>query len=55
MATGGIPRGEVEDPPWRERWLFLVDIVQNMWHTGEIPQEMGWTVLVLISKETTYT
>ena len=26
-----------------------------MWHTGEIPQEMGWTVLVLLPKGTTDT
>ena len=26
-----------------------------MWRTGEIPQELGWTVLVIISKVTTTT
>ena len=35
--------------------MCLVEIVQHMWRTGEIPQELGWTVLVLISKGTTYT
>ena len=24
-----------------------------MWHTGEIPQELGWTILVLIPKGNT--
>ena len=42
-------------PSWRERWLCLVEIVQNMWRTGNIPQELGSTVLVLIPKETTDT
>ena len=41
--------------PRRERWMCLVDIVQHMWSTGEIPQELGWTVLVLIPKGTTDT
>ena len=26
-----------------------------MWRTGDIPQDLGWTVLVLIPKGTTYT
>ena len=32
--------------------MCLVDIVQHMWRTGEILQELGWTVLVLIPKWT---
>ena len=55
MATGGIPRGAVEDPPRRERWLCLVDIVKHMWRTEEIPQDMVWTALVLIPKGATNT
>ena len=35
--------------------MCLVDIFQHMWYTGEIPQELGWTVLVLLPKWTTYT
>ena len=35
--------------------MCLVDIVQHMWQTGEIPQDLGWTVLVLIPKGTTET
>ena len=35
--------------------MCLIDIVQNMWHTGDIPQELGWTLLVLITKGTTDT
>ena len=28
----------------------LVELVKHMWHTGEIPQKLGWTTLVLIPK-----
>ena len=35
--------------------MFLVDIVHNMWGKGGIPQEMGCTVLVLMTKVTTDT
>ena len=35
--------------------MCLVDIVQHMWHTGEIPQELGWTFMVLIPKGATNT
>ena len=42
-------------PPQRERWLCLVEIVQNMWRTGETPQDLGWTVLILLPKGTTDT
>ena len=38
-----------------ERWLCLVEILQHMWSTGEIPQDLGWNVLVLIPKGTTNT
>ena len=55
MANGGVPRGTVKDPPWRERWALLVDLVQHMWRTGKIPQDLGCTILVLITKGTTDT
>ena len=35
--------------------MFLVDIVQHIWCTGDIPQELVWTVMVLIPKGTTDT
>ena len=35
--------------------MCLVDIVQHVWQTGEIPQELDWTFLVLIRKGTTDT
>ena len=35
--------------------MFLVDIVHHMWRMGGIPQELVWTVLVLIPKGTTDT
>ena len=38
-----------------EHWMCLVDIVQHIWSTGEIPHDLGWTILVLIPKGTTNT
>ena len=35
--------------------MRLVDPVQHIWSTGETPQDLGWTILVLITKETTDT
>ena len=35
--------------------MYLIDIVQHMCSTGDFPQELGWTVLVLIPKGTTHT
>ena len=35
--------------------MCLVGFVQHMWQTGEIPQELGWNILVLIPKVTTDT
>ena len=55
VATVGIPLVTVEDPPHRERWMCLVELVQHMWRMGEIPQELRWTVLVLIPKGTANT
>ena len=37
-------------PPQPGRWMQIMDIVQYMWSTGDIPQELGWTTLVLIPK-----
>ena len=33
--------------------MCLVEIVQHLWRTGDIPQELGWTLLFLIPKGTT--
>ena len=55
VATGGIPWGELEDSPRTEIWMYLVYILQHMWRTGEIPQELSCTVLVIIPKGTTDT
>ena len=30
--------------------MCLVDIFQHIWRIVEIPQELGWTVLVIITK-----
>ena len=35
--------------------MCLVDIIQNMWRTGEIPQDLGWTFLVIIKNRTSHT
>ena len=35
--------------------MCIMDIVQHMWQTVDIPQELGWTVLVLVPKGTTDT
>ena len=32
--------------------MFLLETVQNMWRMGDIPQGLGWTILVLIIKGT---
>ena len=55
MAKGGLTWGELKDPPRAELWMCLVDIDQNMWLTGDIPQDLGWNFLVLIPKGTTDT
>ena len=33
--------------------MQLVEVVQYMWSTGEIPLELGWNILVLIPKGNT--
>ena len=30
--------------------MYLIDLVQHMWQTGEIPQELVWAILVLVPK-----
>ena len=35
--------------------MCLVDIIQDMWKTGGIPQKLGFAVLVIIPKSTTDT
>ena len=49
------PGENLKTPPQMELWLFLVDLVHNMWNRVGVPQELGWIVLVLISKGTTNT
>ena len=49
------PGEQSKNPPWRERCMCLVDILQHMCLTGEIPRELRWTVLVLVPKGTTDT
>ena len=35
------PREQLNTPsPRMERWICMVDIVQHMWITGDIPQEL---------------
>ena len=49
------PGENSKTPPWTEHCMCLVDTTQHMWRMGYIPQELGWTALVLIHKGTTYT
>ena len=35
--------------------MRLVDLVHHMWRTGDITQELGWKILVLIPKGNTDT
>ena len=49
------PGESFKTPPRTERWMCLTRIVQHMWRIAEIPQELGWTVLVLIPKGSTDT
>ena len=49
------PGEQSKIPPRREHWVCLVDLLQHKGPTGEIPQELGWTILVLIPKGTTIT
>ena len=52
MATGGLTWEDLKYTPWTELWMFLLETVQNMWRMGDIPQGLGWTILVLIIKGT---
>ena len=45
----------LKTPPSTAQWMCLIDILQHMWRMGEIHQELGWTLLVLIPKGSTYT
>ena len=49
------PMEQLKTPLWREQWICLVDLVQHMWSMVEIPQELGWMVLVLNPKGNTCT
>ena len=42
------PREDSKTPTRTKWWMCLVDILQHMWHTGDIPLELGLTILVLI-------
>ena len=44
-----------EDPETRaegagDKWRLFVELIQLVWRTGEIPQQMLWTIIVLIPK-----
>ena len=54
-GEGSYPGEYYKTPPQRERWACLVDLVHHMLHTGEIPQDFGQPILVLIPKVTTDT
>ena len=42
-------------PPNPTYWLKLADFIQFIWDNISTPTELGWTVLVLIQKGSTYT
>ena len=44
------PGDNLKNPTRMERYMCLLDIVHNMWRTGEITQKLGWTLLILIPK-----
>ena len=45
---------EGSTPPHRpEQWQKLVEITQFMYQHGEIPTNLGWTILFLIPKDNT--
>ena len=46
------PGEGVNPPPPSKpgRWIQLLDIFQYISNTGEIPLELGWTIMVLIPK-----
>ena len=48
-------REKLKTHPQMEIWLCMVDIVQHLWHKGEIPQELVCTVIVTITKGATNT
>ena len=48
-------RENLKTSPLTELWMCLVEIIQHMWRTGDIPQELGLTVFVLMPKGTTDT
>ena len=33
-----------------DKWREFVTFVQRLWDTGDIPQQVGWTVVVLLPK-----
>ena len=49
------PGENSKTPPQRELLLCLVDLLHHMWRPGETPQELGWTIMVLIPKGNTNT
>ena len=36
-------------------WMKLVELIQFMWENENVPTELGWNVLVIISKGNTDT
>ena len=43
-------------PPLKpEKWIKLMELVHFIWKNSTIPIELGWTILILISKGNTDT
>ena len=34
-----------------DTWQLLVNLIQHIWDTGDIPRQMLWVIVVLIPKE----
>ena len=51
MDEGGVPKkGPPPPPPNLAKWMTLVELVQFIWDHGTIPKDMGWKILLLITK-----
>ena len=47
----GIVEEEEEDTEGAgDNWRLFVTLIQTIWQTGEIPQQMLWIIIVLLPK-----
>ena len=56
VNEGGVPGEGGNPPPLKpEKWIKLMELVHFIWKNSTIPIELGWTILILISKGNTDT